>query len=63
MPGLDKVAHPPHAKKLRCAAEFFDSLFGDKRGTGRYDKFIAAMEEMQDRLGVLNDLATGPGGP
>ncbi|WP_261330966.1 CHAD domain-containing protein [Rhizobium leguminosarum] len=48
------------AKKLRYAAEFFGSLFDDKRGTRRHRKFIAAMEELQDYLGALNDLATGP---
>lgn len=48
------------AKKLRYAAEFFGSLFNDKRGTRRHRKFVAAMEELQDHLGALNDLATGP---
>ncbi|MBE1507268.1 CYTH and CHAD domain-containing protein [Rhizobium viscosum] len=48
------------AKKLRYAAEFFASLFDDKRGARRYRKFTAAMEEMQDHLGELNDLVTGP---
>lgn len=49
------------AKKLRYAAEFFGSLFADKRGLRRYKRFIAAMETLQDELGALNDLATGPG--
>jgi inorganic triphosphatase YgiF len=49
------------AKKLRYAAEFFGSLFDDKRGARRHKHFIAAMEELQDHLGYLNDLATGPG--
>ncbi|KQT06775.1 MULTISPECIES: CHAD domain-containing protein [unclassified Rhizobium] len=48
------------AKKLRYAAEFFGSLFTDKRATRRYSKFIEAMEHLQDQLGALNDLATGP---
>ncbi|NKK68667.1 CHAD domain-containing protein [Rhizobium leguminosarum bv. viciae] len=48
------------AKKLRYAAEFFSSLFNDQRGMRRYKRFIAAMEELQDELGALNDLATGP---
>ncbi|WP_315855402.1 CHAD domain-containing protein [Rhizobium leguminosarum] len=48
------------AKKLRYAAEFFASLFKDEREIRRYKRFIAAMEELQDELGALNDLATGP---
>nr|WP_255393891.1 IS110 family transposase [Neorhizobium galegae] len=34
-------------------------LFKDERGIRRYKRFIAAMEELQDELGALNDLATG----
>lgn len=48
------------SKKLRYAAEFFRSVFDEKRGSRRYEKFIAAMEVLQDELGALNDLATGP---
>ncbi|MBB4568935.1 CHAD domain-containing protein [Rhizobium leucaenae] len=48
------------AKKLRYAAEFFESLFDDKRGVRRHRRFIGAMEKLQDHLGSLNDLATGP---
>ncbi|RXT29786.1 hypothetical protein B5P46_01550 [Rhizobium leguminosarum] len=48
------------AKKLRYAAEFFRSLFPDKRGVRRYKRFVGAMEALQDELGALNDLATGP---
>ncbi len=48
------------AKKLRYAAEFFASLFDDKRSARRHKKFLAAMEVLQDELGALNDLATGP---
>lgn len=48
------------AKKLRYAAEFFRSLFSDKRGVRRYRRFVGAMEALQDELGALNDLATGP---
>ncbi|CAN7618722.1 CHAD domain-containing protein [Rhizobium sp. LjRoot258] len=48
------------AKKLRYAAEFFGSLFDSERGTRRHKKFIAAMADLQDDLGALNDLATGP---
>jgi inorganic triphosphatase YgiF len=48
------------AKKLRYAAEFFATLFDDKKSRRRYKRFIAALEDMQDQLGVLNDLATAP---
>lgn len=49
------------AKKLRYASEFFRSLFTDKRGARRYKRFVGAMETLQDELGLLNDLASGPG--
>ncbi len=48
------------AKRFRYAAEFFASLFDDARGVRRHKKFLAAMEALQDDLGALNDLATGP---
>ncbi len=48
------------AKKLRYAAEFFGPLYGDKRAERRLKRFMAAMEALQDQLGALNDLATGP---
>ena len=48
------------AKKFRYAAEFFVSLFDDKRGSRRHKKLLVAMEALQDNLGGLNDLATGP---
>lgn len=48
------------AKKLRYAGEFFASLFDDKRGVRRHKRFMASMEELQDHLGALNDLASGP---
>ena len=48
------------AKKLRYAAEFFGSLFDNKKGMRRQKRFLAAMEILQDQLGALNDLATGP---
>lgn len=48
------------AKKLRYAAEFFGSLFDRKRQKKRYKKFVDALEELQDQLGLLNDLATAP---
>ncbi|NKL33215.1 CHAD domain-containing protein [Rhizobium leguminosarum bv. viciae] len=48
------------AKKFRYAAEFFGPLFDDKRSSRRQKKFLYAMEALQDDLGALNDLATGP---
>lgn len=44
------------AKKLRYAADFFASCFdaGD-----RHAVFVKALSRLQDRLGELNDLATG----
>lgn len=46
------------AKKLRYAAEFFKSLFERMRERRRFKRFVAALEELQDQLGALNDLAT-----
>ncbi|OCP04474.1 MULTISPECIES: CHAD domain-containing protein [unclassified Ensifer] len=48
------------AKKLRYAAEFFAALFDDKRGVRRHKRFISAMTALQDQLGTLNDLVSGP---
>lgn len=48
------------AKKLRYAAEFFRPLFDGKGEKARQKAFIAALEELQDELGALNDLATAP---
>lgn len=48
------------AKKLRYASEFFVALFDAKRERRRYRRFTAALEELQDQLGALNDLATAP---
>lgn len=45
------------AKKLRYGAEFFVPLFRDKRRR-RAARFVAALAELQDQLGALNDLAT-----
>lgn len=48
------------AKKLRYAAEFFSSLYLEKASARRYKRFLATMQELQDQLGDLNDLVTGP---
>lgn len=41
-------------KKLRYALEFFAPLYPDKRGR----KTLEALSNLQERLGVLNDIAT-----
>lgn len=48
------------AKKLRYAAEFFGPLFDGKKETRRRKRLLEAMGELQDHLGALNDLVTGP---
>jgi triphosphatase len=48
------------AKKLRYTSEFFASLFTRKREQRRHKRFVAALEDLQDRLGALNDLASAP---
>lgn len=48
------------AKKLRYASEFFASLWQDKRGKRRHKAFLGALEDLQDQLGHLNDIATAP---
>lgn len=48
------------AKKLRYASEFFAGLFDGKKQRRRQRHFVAALEEMQDGLGALNDLVSAP---
>lgn len=48
------------AKKLRYSAEYFGNLFPVKKARRRYKRFIARLESMQDRLGMLNDLVSAP---
>ena len=63
---LDKLdEHARHevrkdAKKLRYASEFFAGLYTDKRQRRRHDKFLTALEALQEELGSLNDLAAAP---
>jgi inorganic triphosphatase YgiF len=45
------------AKKVRYAAEFFAGVFAGKRAAKRCEKFLAALERLQDGLGELNDIA------
>jgi inorganic triphosphatase YgiF len=47
-------------KKLRYAAEFFASLYSGKKARRRHKAFLSAIEDLQDALGELNDLVTGP---
>lgn len=59
LPTLDDEARHTlriSSKKLRYATEFFAALY-DKRAERR-DKFIAQLQELQEDLGELNDLAT-----
>lgn len=55
----DEVRHEirKDAKKLRYASEFFSSLFLRKRERRRHERFVATLEDLQDRLGAFNDLA------
>jgi triphosphatase len=48
------------AKKLRYAADFFASLFDNRKSRRRHKRFIKIMETLQDQLGILNDLAMRP---
>ena len=48
------------AKKLRYAAEFFGSLYTGNKEQRRTKLFHAALTELQQQLGELNDLATMP---
>jgi triphosphatase len=47
-------------KKLRYAAEFFSTVFDRRKQNRRRKHFVGALEGLQDQLGLLNDLATGP---
>jgi inorganic triphosphatase YgiF len=44
-------------KKLRYAAEFFASLFGRRKAHKRLRRFERQLENLQDCLGALNDIA------
>jgi inorganic triphosphatase YgiF len=44
------------AKKLRYACEFFSELFAGPQHRKRYEAFIAALGDLQARLGDLNDI-------
>ena len=46
------------AKRLRYATEFFAATFPGKKSTRRRKGSLAALEAIQDSLGMLNDIAT-----
>jgi triphosphatase len=48
------------AKKLRYAAEFFGSLHTGSKARRQHRRFVGALKALQDLLGELNDLVTGP---
>jgi inorganic triphosphatase YgiF len=45
------------AKKLRYAAEFFGPAFPHKKSMRRRKDFIGSLQQLQDALGELNDIA------
>jgi CHAD domain-containing protein len=47
------------AKKLRYATEFFSTLAATKKARRRHETFLKSLEDLQEHLGRLNDLATG----
>jgi triphosphatase len=49
------------AKRLRYATEFFAATFPGKESETRRKESLAALEAMQDALGLLNDMATRKG--
>lgn len=53
LPPADRHAVRILGKKLRYALEFFAPLYSDKRSR----KALETLAELQDRLGVLNDIA------
>ena len=48
------------AKTLRYAVEFFASLYDSPKQGRRRERFVGALEALQDDLGELNDLVVGP---
>ena len=49
------------AKKLRYASEFFAGAFPGKKTRERRRDFLSALEQLQDALGDLNDIAVHEG--
>lgn len=48
-----------HAKKLRYGAEFFSGLVEGRKDRQRLKLFLSALEDLQGRLGELNDIEAG----
>ncbi|SFO10303.1 CHAD domain-containing protein [Sphingomonas sp. OK281] len=46
------------AKRLRYGAEFLGSVFSRRKRSRRYGNFVGSLEELQEQLGALNDMAT-----
>jgi triphosphatase len=46
------------AKKLRYATEFFASVYDHPKARRRHDAFLDSLEQLQSRLGELNDIAS-----
>ena len=44
--------------RARYGAEFFAGLYGGRKARRRHKAFAAALSDLQDHLGGLNDLAT-----
>jgi triphosphatase len=44
-------------KKLRYAAEFFETVFSGRKASKLRKAYLSALEDMQDCLGELNDIA------
>lgn len=47
------------AKKLRYASEFFASLIESRKAKRNHKAFVGVLQELQESLGDLNDIATG----
>jgi triphosphatase len=45
-------------KKLRYAAEFVSGLYAGSAAAGRANRFLAALRELQEKLGIANDHRT-----
>ena len=45
-------------KKARYAAEFFSSIYGDKKSARRRKKVFSSLTQLQNSLGRINDIAT-----
>jgi CHAD domain-containing protein len=62
LPAADKLnALRIRAKRLRYATEFFANTFTGERNVKRRDELLAALKDLQDALGGLNDLETRHG--